>query len=397
MSRIFLVSLFCVGFMKVMARPNFIFILMDDQDIFLDSPSFMPNLKSQIITKGVTFSNAFVSTPVCCPSRTENLSGKYFHNIGAPNGGCMHIDAIGNIFSGKSMYSQFHNSGYKTGVFGKLTNDDGGIFCNNQKYYQNVTEGAGFDRIYSMCNQGDYYCTKYFDKYVNGTYTWTNLSANDPSTYQSSQTGNQSLSFIEDMLEAKLPFFNYIGFHDPHIPYTVAPWYLDYYHELNAQNITVPTTPDFNTQTNGTLWWINQQPKLNNYSLTWSQNLYRTRIASTMQTDFYIEQLFKLLHKYNALDNTYIIYTSDHGYHIGNHRIPCEKFLIYDHDIRVPFYAVGPNISANVETGYVISQVDIMPTLLDIAGVDIPNIVDGKSFRNILEDPTNKNIEWRDM
>ena len=77
--------------------PNIVFILMDDQDILLDSPSFMPNLQSLIVDQGMTFKNAFVATPVCCPSRTETVTGRYFHNIGAPTGNCFHIDAIGTI------------------------------------------------------------------------------------------------------------------------------------------------------------------------------------------------------------------------------------------------------------------------------------------------------------
>eukprot|EP01084_Bolivina_argentea_P004978 9420_1 len=384
----------------VLSRPNFVFILMDDQDVYLDSPSFMPNLQSLIVNNGITFSNAFVATPVCCPSRTENLSGRYFHNVGAPKGGCMRVDALGNIFSGNSMYSVLHNNGYKTGVFGKLTNQDAKYFCNNEQYYKNITDGAGMDRVYSMCeSQDNFYCSKYFNKFVNNTFTFTNLSANDPSTYQSSQIGNQSLQFIENMLKSNLPFFNYIGFHDPHIPYTVAPWYLDYYNQLTIDNVTVPMTPDWNTQTNDTLWWVNEQPALNNYSQTWVHNIYRARIASTQQTDFYIKELFKILNKYNALDNTYIIYTSDHGYHLGNHRIPCEKFLAYDHDIRVPFYMHIPNNTnnMNVTVEYIITQVDIMPTVLDLSGIQIPNVVDGKTFKKILDNLDNKNIEWRDM
>eukprot|EP01084_Bolivina_argentea_P110905 197977_1 len=301
-------------------KPNFVFILMDDQDLINDTPTYMKNLQSLIVNQGITLSNAFVSTPVCCPSRTENIVGRYFHNIGAPNGGCMHVDAVGNTFSSNSIYYVLHNNGYKTGVFGKLTNSDSGTFCNNAKYYKNVTEGAGMDRVYSMCDQGNFYCSKYFDKYVNGSYRFTNLSSNNPTTYQSSQIGNRSLEFIENMLQKGEPFYNYIGFHNPHEPYTVAPWYIDYYKQLIAQNVTVPRRPNFNAQAIEEMWWVNQQPELNEYSINFIDNIYVSRIASSMQTDFYIEQLIKLLNKYNELDNTYVMYSSDHGYKLGNHR-----------------------------------------------------------------------------
>lgn len=63
------------------ARPNFIIILVDDQDLLMDSPSYMPSLQSLIVNEGMTFNNAFVATPVCCPSRTEFISGRYYVRI----------------------------------------------------------------------------------------------------------------------------------------------------------------------------------------------------------------------------------------------------------------------------------------------------------------------------
>ena len=59
--------------------PNFVFILMDDQDLLLNSPNYMEYLQTYIVDEGVTLSNGFVSTPVCCPSRTETITGRYFH------------------------------------------------------------------------------------------------------------------------------------------------------------------------------------------------------------------------------------------------------------------------------------------------------------------------------
>ena len=172
----------------------------------------MPNLQSLIVDQGVTFKNAFVATPVCCPSRTETLTGRYFHNIGAPTGSCFHIDAIDNVFSNTTTFNQLYQNGYNVGVFGKLTNADSNYFCNNPK---NVSQ-AGMSRVYSMCNQQDYYDTKYFSKYPNGTSFYTSLNGSDESTYQSAQLGNRSLEFITTNLENKTPFLNYIGYHCPH-------------------------------------------------------------------------------------------------------------------------------------------------------------------------------------
>lgn len=162
------------------SKPNFIFILLDDQDIMLDSPAYMPVLQREMVQSGMTFKNAFVNTPVCCPSRTETISGRYFHNIGAPTGDCFHINATGNVMSNHSSYYIMHQNGYKTGLFGKITNQDGKLFCNNNFNVSNY----GMDRVYSMCQTSDFYCTKYYDKYDNGTDGFTNLDPNLESTYQ---------------------------------------------------------------------------------------------------------------------------------------------------------------------------------------------------------------------
>merc|ERR1719195_1767095 len=85
-------------------RPNFIIFMTDDQDLELGSIEVMPNLHSKIIANGVTFINSFVSTPICCPSRTETMIGRYYHNVGAPNGDCMHVDGIGAVFNDSTMF-----------------------------------------------------------------------------------------------------------------------------------------------------------------------------------------------------------------------------------------------------------------------------------------------------
>ena len=90
---------FCLWFVGSIARPNFVFILTDDQDKMFNSTSVMKNLNKYINGGGIEFENGFISTPICCPSRTESISGRNYHNIGAPNGNCMHVDTVCLILS----------------------------------------------------------------------------------------------------------------------------------------------------------------------------------------------------------------------------------------------------------------------------------------------------------
>eukprot|EP01084_Bolivina_argentea_P121249 214876_1 len=371
--------------------PNFVIILMDDQDVLLNSPSYMPNLQNLIVNEGVTFNNAFVSTPVCCPSRTELISGKYFHNIGAPDGSCMHIDADNHVFSDKSLFSILNKNGYKAGVFGKLTNHDKKYFCTNP---QNISE-TGLSRVYSMCDQEDYWCTQYYSKYDNGTNEIIKLSYNDQSTYQTAQIGNTSIKWIKNLLskDASQPWIAYIGPHSPHVPNNPPPWFAN-----NFADITAPQTENFNVKVNGQMEWVNNNPKLDNVSIQFIDQKYRNRLRSALQVDVIIKELIKTLKNYNVLQRTHIIYSSDHGYHLGQWRLGCEKSFVFDTDIRVPLYWLAPNVKKQTNESYIVGNIDIMPTILDLANITVSdNLMDGKSFASKISN-VNKTVTgpWRE-
>ena len=138
-------------------RPNFVFLLADDQDIELGSINYMPNLAKHIINEGLSFDSAYVATPICCSSRTETLTGRYYQNIGAPHGNCMHVNAQENIFNNSnSWFQMFEQNDYKTAMFGKLTNDMTGFFCKDTPPMLN-----GFSRITAPCHFNDFYGTWY--------------------------------------------------------------------------------------------------------------------------------------------------------------------------------------------------------------------------------------------
>lgn len=105
----------------------------------------------------------------------------------------------------------------------------------------------------------------------------------------------------------------------------------------------------------------------------------------------------------------FVLSLHESGYHIGNKNLPCEKSFFYDTDIRVPFYVRGPNIAKKSTSSNIVANIDVMPTILDLAGIDIPSIVDGKSFSNSLfstsekhgkEINNNRKVDdngWRDV
>ena len=319
------------------------------------------------------------------------MTGRYFHNVGAPGGPCMSVDPINLFFDNnpQTLFKLLNMNGYKTGLFGKLTNMDGHYYCDNKKNEYNLTY-AGISRVYTQCDTEEFYCEQYYNKtendvnYYNLTNSFVYLNTSDPSSYQTSQLGNASLEWIESKLSQNEAFFGYIGVHCPHVPYTPPKWF-----ENEFNNVSLPITPNWNMtfySDKDQIPFVLNNPPISNISYQSMIQIYRDRLRAQLQVDVIIDELDSILTKYdeingNGWNNTYVIYTSDHGYKIGQWNLVCEKSFFYDFDIRVPLYIRGPNITELIKNDKIIGNIDIMPTLLDIAGIDIPDIVASAQLR----------------
>ena len=372
------------------SQPNFIFILADDQAASFNETdaSYMPNLNKYIIDRGISFKNAFVSTPVCCPSRTETIAARNFQNIGAPNGTCFNIDAQGNIFNNSlSLFTKLKSNGYITGTFGKLTNDQANYWCQpNQSPLLN-----GFSRINCPCKFDNFYGLQYFDLFLNGSTKSYSLKKS-PIAYETSVVGNATMDFLSeyinnDDLNSK-PFYIWIGPHSPHLPATPAEWNGDRFNNLKA-----PRTPNFNLHVDNHHTFVSDNPAFNDSDISYIDQIYRDRIRSMISVDDIIGDIFKFMENNPSdklnINNTYIIYNSDHGFHLGQWRIPTNKYQLYETDINVPLYITGPNIYYNSNypkiVDYLVGNIDYLPTYLQLANINYNiNDYDGRSFANIL-------------
>lgn len=155
-----------------------------------------------------------------------------------------------------------------------------------------------------------------------------------------------------------------MGPHAPHLPSTPAPWYAD--HPIG--NLPVPKGPDYNWSAQGYHAFLPEEPTINAADEAAIVDEHSKRLRSLLSVDDLVRETFAYLTSVNEWDNTFFIYTSDHGYNLGQFRVDSHKTMIYDHTTRVPMLIKGPGIAAGSVLSSIHSMADVAPTILELAG-----------------------------
>ncbi len=363
---------------KRVEKPNVVFVLTDDQDFRLGSLDAM-NVTKELYGRGGTMLENFrVVLPICCPSRISILSGRYPHNSGArsdqPQGWC----SIGDYWKGPgqnvSLPTYIKAAGYRTGIFGKELN------VNDDTYIS-----PGWDRFFVLggSSEGHYYSDWYNDQ--GQRYT---AKQNE---YMTALISNRSRVFIQEALEDKKPFFAYIAPHAPHTRATPAVGTDGYFVGRNA-----PRSPNWNASAPNHHWMVRQQAPMSERCALASDELFRNRLKALLGVDRMIQSVADLIQSYGQLDNTYFIYTADHGFHLGQFRMPYFKGQPYETDLRVPFLIRGPGIAPGRTIPAFGAMIDVAPTIADLVGATVPERaqLDGRSMVPLLFGDADA-VEWR--
>jgi arylsulfatase A-like enzyme len=142
----------------------------------------------------------------------------------------------------------------------------------------------------------------------------------------------------------------------------------------------VPRTKNFNPKEPSGASWIRRLPRQTNENVDYNDHFYRSRLRALQGVDEIVDGVVSQLERHGVLDNTFIIYSTDNGYHIGQHRLQPGKECGYEEDINIPLIIRGPGVPRNITTEIVTTHTDLAPTILGLTGSSLRADFDGEAI-----------------
>src|SRR5918997_5985687 len=339
------------------AKPNIVFILADDMR--KDDLKYMPKTLSVLRDKGMSFSNAFVSNALCCPSRATIMRGQYAHNTGVwsnkgSRGGWKAYSSNGN--EKDNMATRLDAAGYRTGLFGKYLNEYPGA----------KDKPPGWDRWFAHTDGSSYYDYKIND---DGRIIHYGSTSAD---YETDVIADHAKTFIGASAKAGVHFFALVAPRAPHSPATPATRDKHAYDGLKVRRL-----PSFNEKNvSDKPPWIRKLPRLSDAKTAKIDNRAEKRAETLQALDDLVAGIVGGLADRGVLSKTYIFFTSDNGWHAGEHRIPQEKWRPYEEDVHMPLLVRGPGVAAGRQAQEkLVLNTDYLPTFTDLASAQTPGYV----------------------
>jgi arylsulfatase A-like enzyme len=395
-------------------RPNVVFILTDDQDLHMDSLNYMPLVQKHLIDQGTFYKRHFCTIALCCPSRVSLWTGKAAHNtnvtdVNPPYGrsaleGFIVRESPRADPSFKGGYPKFisqglneaylpvwlQDVGYRTYYIGKLFNAHT-IDNYNDPY------PAGF-------TGSDFLLDPHTYEYLNASFQ---RNKSPPKSYEGQYStdvvASKAYSFLDQAAASEDPFFITIApvachsnvkfgqivfngsFDIDHV--VTSPPIPAERHKGLFPNAIIPRNANFNpkkaskstlSERNGksidrfpkpsSVNWIHTLPQQNETNVEFNDHFYRNRLRALQAVDEIVDGIITRLDEYGILDNTYIVYSTDNGYHISQHRLQPGKECGFEEDINVPLIIRGPGVLKGEVTDIVTTHTDLAPTFLNLIG-----------------------------
>lgn len=351
-------------------RPNILFLIADDLATRLgcygDKAAITPNL-DRLAETGVVFKGAYCQGAVCTPSRTSFMLGlntlhaKANHFIENPNT--------------MTMGRWFREHGYQTAAIGKIDHDDPKDAYTDPKAWDvrvKREEMAPQERLQRSSLDEDLGLKRKNISFIG--------AADSRGAVEDSVRVDRAIQFFDTERDANKPFFAAIGFHAPHVPWNAMKEDLDR-HDPSKFTLE-PTPPDATPLPVGSTLW---EPGIEMTEAKQREG-QRGYYAAVTFLDREIGRLLDYLRAKGQLENTLVVFTSDHGYHLGWRGQWC-KHSIDEQVMRVPLIASYPSGAVGAKAKGLVELIDLFPTFCEYAGLPQPEKLDGKSFLPLIKNP----------
>jgi N-acetylglucosamine-6-sulfatase len=366
-------------------RPNVLLIETDDQTV--ESLRVMTNVQRLLAAQGTTFDNSFASFSLCCPSRATTLTGQYAHNHGVlgnapPEGGYYRLDSTNTL----PVWLQ--RAGYYTAHIGKYLNGYG------TRDPREVP--PGWSEWHGSIDPSTYR----FYRYTLNEGGTPRTFGTDAASYQTDVSREKALELLRRRVPRSQPFFLWLAFLAPHSggprepddprgQATPAPAPR---HQNRFSSEPLPSPPSLNeADVSDKPLLIRRRPPLSPQRLAQIRENYQQRLESLLAIDEAVGGLVAELERLGELDGTVIIFTADNGFFHGEHRVPAGKVLLYEPSIRIPLIVRGLGFPAGAHVRDQVANVDVAPTIVDLARAAPGRRIDGRSLVPLLRDP---NVSW---
>ncbi|MDX1928007.1 MAG: sulfatase [Pirellulaceae bacterium] len=373
-------------------RPNVLFIISDDLNNLLgcygDPLAKTPNI-DRLAARGVVFNKAYCAFPLCGPSRNSMLTGLYPNSTG--------IQANSLIFRQTipmqvSLPQAFRQAGYLAARVGKLyhynvPNSIGTDGHDDPGSWEIECNPAGVDRLEEHPS-----ITTLTPKQFGGTLSWYASPKSDEHHTDAKLASDAEWILERCSKQKERPFFLAVGFFRPHTPY-VAPRepYFDM-HPVDSMPVVTGVKEDqADIPAPGLGSYKKEQDQLTDPMRRQARQAYN---ASISFMDAQVGRVVAALDRLGLSDNTIIVFTSDHGYHVGEHGL-WQKQSLFEESARVPLLVVAPGQSkAGARSESLVSHVDLFPTLAELCSITKPSNLQGQSLVGMLNDPKQVGRGW---
>ena len=369
---------------------NVLLIIADDLNCDLGAYGNLdvktPNI-DRLAAKGVLFENAHCQYPWCGPSRASFMTGMYTNQTKITRNNMNLRNSIPDVIT---LGQRFRQQGYQSVRIGKIFHYDNpsaiGTSGNDDIYsWDQTVNPYGRDKI------EEHKINTLVPRKYGAILSW--LAADGKDEEQTDGiAASEAIEKLSDFAETKTPFFLAVGFFRPHTPFVAPKKYFDYY---DREKIEIPELPNdyLTTIPDPAVKSIRAKNSQINLKKERAQEIKEAYYATISFVDAQVGRILDQLELSGLDKNTVVVFTSDHGYHMGEHG-HWQKNTLFENSTRVPLIISVPNFKNDGSTSNSpVELIDVYPTLMDLTNINTPEHVVGKSLLPLIN---NKNASVRE-